>query len=276
MKRTVELENGMKIAVGDEFYTFGAARSLKNLKGLPANRKNRYIDDIKILTKGMSLLRLWNPNNLDIIECIIREITFTMSGKIKLYISIHMCDREIEEYDAVHVEVDELYMYATEAEARAALDKLAPTFSIKLSDIPFKALRRECVICVDDDDDDEFDETTIEDFQKFVTDHAGMISDGYHTFNDLYSHRAVLLANLVNTMPDISWKSRRHEDGSMFDGMFIVGIHLPTGDITYHIKESDRFGSNWELFKCEELKNGPAFDGHTPDDVVRRLRENCK
>ena len=261
MKRTVELENGMKIAVGDEFYTFGAARSLKNLKELPANKKNRYIDDIKILTKGMSLLRLWNPNNLDIIECIIREITFTMSGGIKLYISIHMCDKEIKEYDAVYEEVDELYMYATEAEARNALNKLAPTFSIKLSDIPFKALS---------------DETSIEDFQKFVTDHTGMISDGYHTFNDLYSHRVALLANLVNAMPDISWKSRQHEDGSMFDGMFIVGMHLPTGDITYHIEESDRFGSNWELFKCEELKNAPAFDGHTPDDVVKRLRENCK
>lgn len=41
----------------------------------------------------------------------------------------------------------------------------------------------------------------------------GELSDGFHTFNSLYRQRCVLFATLVNLFPDISWKSRKHEDG---------------------------------------------------------------
>ena len=42
---------------------------------------------------------------------------------------------------------------------------------------------------------------------------VGELSDGFHTFNSLYQHRCILFATLVNLFPDISWKSRKHEDG---------------------------------------------------------------
>ena len=95
----------------------------------------------------------------------------------------------------------------------------------------------------------------------------GNFSDGYHTFNELYQHRAVLFAVICNTSPDIAWKSLKHGDDTMYDGMFIVGIDTPFGQITYHY-DIDPY---WELFKVKELPNAPTWDGHTPNDVVHRL-----
>lgn len=63
---------------------------------------------------------------------------------------------------------------------------------------------------------------------------TGETSDGYHTFNELYHHRAVLFSVIVKAFPDHAWKSRKHHDGTMYDGMFIVGIETPDGQATYH------------------------------------------
>lgn len=105
---------------------------------------------------------------------------------------------------------------------------------------------------------------------------VGKISDGYHTFDELYDHRTVLYAALCNAYPELSWKSRLHEDGTMYDGMFIAGLNLPNGEISYHIENKDRWGrSNWELFKCREIPRALHFTGYTPDDVVDRLIMHC-
>ena len=99
----------------------------------------------------------------------------------------------------------------------------------------------------------------------------GNISDGYHTFNELYEHRHMLFAYACKDNP-LAWKARKHDDGSMFDGgWFIAGIDLKCGTITYHIPEK-----HWELFDCRELEYAPAWDGHTADDVIVRLRNACK
>lgn len=63
---------------------------------------------------------------------------------------------------------------------------------------------------------------------------TGSTSDGYHTFDELYHHRAVLFSVIVATFPGRSWKSLHHHDGTMYDGMFIVGIDTPAGPATYH------------------------------------------
>ena len=62
----------------------------------------------------------------------------------------------------------------------------------------------------------------------------GNTSDGYHTFNELYHHRAVLFSVIVKIFADRAWKSKLHADGTMYDGMFIVGIETPDGQATYH------------------------------------------
>lgn len=99
------------------------------------------------------------------------------------------------------------------------------------------------------------------------------ISDGYHTFGELYDHRraltAVLAAAAAGTAGD-SWRSKAHhpEDGPMFEGgYFIVGIELPTGTITYHYKLS-----HWDDFAAvPEREHAPKWDGAAPSETVDRL-----
>lgn len=96
---------------------------------------------------------------------------------------------------------------------------------------------------------------------------TGDTSDGYHTFNELYHHRAVLFSVICNEHHDIAWKSKKHHDGTMYDGMFIVGIDTPEGQATYHY-DIDPY---WNLFRVKELELAPEWDGHTPGEAIRRI-----
>jgi hypothetical protein len=100
----------------------------------------------------------------------------------------------------------------------------------------------------------------------------GEVSDGYHTFNELYAHRHALFLNLMKCWPRCSWFSRKHEDGSEMAGWFIAGIHLPTGAISYHLPESFWEKAVWTGAK--ELELGENWDGPTSADVVSRLHLN--
>lgn len=97
--------------------------------------------------------------------------------------------------------------------------------------------------------------------------------DGYHTFDELYDHRIALFIALSNTLQkyhdkQIVWKSKKHHDGTMFDGWFIAGIYTAKGkQISYHLPIKD-----WSKLECPEFENAPEWDGHTPSDVVERLR----
>ena len=93
------------------------------------------------------------------------------------------------------------------------------------------------------------------------------ISDGYHTFADLYEQRLILSAALAKNNP-YAWKSKRHEDGSVpfGGGWFIMGFDTAEGCYTYHYELKD-----WDLFQCKELDRGKPWDGHTSKDVRRLL-----
>ena len=84
---------------------------------------------------------------------------------------------------------------------------------------------------------------------------TGEISDGYHTFNDLYEFRKLYNALLFNEWAKNKtievYKSKRHFDGEeCFDGgWFIVVAMLPTGQISNHYKLED-----WDLFKIPEYE----------------------
>lgn len=96
---------------------------------------------------------------------------------------------------------------------------------------------------------------------------TGDTSDGYHTFNELYHHRAILFSVICNERPEVAWKSKRHHDGTMYDGMFIVGIDTPEGQATYHY-DIDPY---WDMFHVKELELAPEWDGHTPGEAIRRI-----
>ena len=100
---------------------------------------------------------------------------------------------------------------------------------------------------------------------------SGSTSDGYHTFDELYHHRTILFASLVNLVTDINpkltWKSWKHEDGTMYDGMFIAGLITQEGQVTYHCESI-----YWDMFLCDEIPNSLKWDGHTPQIAVNRLQ----
>jgi len=102
----------------------------------------------------------------------------------------------------------------------------------------------------------------------------GDYSDGYHTFNELYEFRKAYNIALFNEFAlqnkyDVH-KSVRHHDGEVCFGgnWFIVVAILPSGQISNHYEMKD-----WYLFNIPiENKAKYEFDGHTPTDVVNRLK----
>jgi len=94
------------------------------------------------------------------------------------------------------------------------------------------------------------------------------VSDGFHTFRQLYYQRMMLFATIVKQNKGRAWKSLRHEDGELCfgGGWFIVGIDTPEGSYTYHYEDN-----YFSLFDCKELERGKHWDGHTEKDVTRLL-----
>ncbi len=92
----------------------------------------------------------------------------------------------------------------------------------------------------------------------------GKISDGYHTFDELYYHRMILFSIICNQNSAFSWKSKLHCDGSMYPGYFIAGITTPEGEYTYHYEMK-----YWDRFNVREIESAPEWDGHQPGDIGR-------
>jgi len=116
---------------------------------------------------------------------------------------------------------------------------------------------------------------------------TSLISDGFHTFGDLYEHRIELFITLCRHRamicrqakePELSyhnsvwipWKTKLHSDGSSFDGWFVLGIGQEQGtQITYHLPMN-----KWdECYFAAELEKAPPFDGHSSQDVLERLKQ---
>lgn len=120
--------------------------------------------------------------------------------------------------------------------------------------------------------------------KRLTAETVGQLSDGYHTFDELYDHRATLYialceqlhqkmdgmnADYVYDRQDI-WRCKKHSDGSIMEGWFLLGINQAKGkQITYHLPDS-----RWN--DCDfatTLANAPEFDGHAATDVLTRLKE---
>lgn len=105
------------------------------------------------------------------------------------------------------------------------------------------------------------------------------ISDGYHTFDELYMHRHTLFASVGKLIAQTGkyngvlpvWRSEQHADGSMFTGYFIAGIGLTPGNMaTYHIPLDW-----WDRFSyANTLEKAPEWDGHTSHDTLKWFHKN--
>lgn len=120
---------------------------------------------------------------------------------------------------------------------------------------------------------------------EYTEEHKAIsVSDGYHTMDELYEHRMALNVALFRYMHGIElqfnplykqepWvcKSKLHNDGTMFEGYFIVACRFDEvaaiGQISYHYKLE-----HWDKFRIPEVERVPwEYDGHTPQDTITRL-----
>lgn len=100
------------------------------------------------------------------------------------------------------------------------------------------------------------------------------VSDGYHTFGELYEHRCrlfILLLMLYSRMvvtdgTSAAWKWRRNDKGEEWPGWFIGGLNTPYGQITYHLP--DKY---WDELPIPEGERNTDYDGHMAGDVLDRL-----
>ena len=115
-----------------------------------------------------------------------------------------------------------------------------------------------------------------------TAEHDIEIRDEYHSMHELYQHRMALNIALFNFMYRLDkqmngdyeagmedhhvMKSKLHNDGTMFEGYFIVMAVTTVGQISYHYKLK-----HWDKFQIPEVERTPAWDGHTSLDVLERL-----
>ena len=97
---------------------------------------------------------------------------------------------------------------------------------------------------------------------------TNQISDGFHTFGELYEHRIALFITLCRKIKKDVWRSRTHSDGNILEGWFLLGIGYAAGEqITYHLPLA-----KWqETDFAETLDKAPDYDGHKSADVLKRL-----
>jgi len=114
------------------------------------------------------------------------------------------------------------------------------------------------------------------DFYNMLTQFEAVdrLNEQEETIQELYDFRLIYNALLFNEWAKHDtievYKSKKHSDGELcFDGeWFVVVAILPDGQITnhYHIKY-------WDYFQIKEYPQvKDEFDGHTPIDVLNRLK----
>ena len=106
--------------------------------------------------------------------------------------------------------------------------------------------------------------------EKWMGD-TGSISDGYHTFDELYDHRSRLFLRLCWSMGEGAKIFMKNSDGSVYEGMFGLSLETLNGQVSYHLDnkylEEARKIPNIEVYeRCD------WYDGHTSGDVLARLK----
>ena len=90
----------------------------------------------------------------------------------------------------------------------------------------------------------------------------GNLSDGYHTFDELYQHRNCLfIALCLMRRDDVVWKPH-------YDGWPVVFLKTKLGQISYHVPAAEFQAVLEHNFQRDDSYE---WDGHTVDEALRRL-----
>ncbi len=110
-----------------------------------------------------------------------------------------------------------------------------------------------------------------------MSEDLGHLSDGYHTFNELYEMRHALwiaLCRAIEADPsrchsEHVWRCKLNSDGTAYPGWFLLAITEESGQqLSFHLPLS-----KWDECDFAHTYEEPqSFDGHTSADVLERLR----
>lgn len=124
----------------------------------------------------------------------------------------------------------------------------------------------------------QFDVDGLNEFER------SKISDGSHTFDELYRHRCSLFSILINNLAAVGananvygfFKTKVHSDGTKLDDWFLCGIYRKDHkdgnngfyeQITYHLPNSYWNKVNVIAFDIAPIE----FDGHNSNKTIERL-----
>lgn len=96
-----------------------------------------------------------------------------------------------------------------------------------------------------------------------MSDPRQQISDGYHTFEELYEHRVLLFLNLVleSKLP-AAWRPH-------YEGWPVLFLETPAGQISYHFQEKYIPLIEHQVSRVDDY----VWDGHTSQDVLERMKK---
>jgi hypothetical protein len=122
---------------------------------------------------------------------------------------------------------------------------------------------------------------------KDITGSAGAISDGYHTFDELYEHRCTVQLckahhyiwhsehwdndSKTSDVESPVYRTKVHSDGTIWPGWFLLVLDYGNKpkQISYHLPECMWHDCDF----ARKMERAPYFDGHTSADVLKRLAE---
>jgi len=98
----------------------------------------------------------------------------------------------------------------------------------------------------------------------------GDLSDGYHTFTELYAHRIILWINLC--LATAGNRNSSYFVQEHFEGWDLLVMYNSNGDqMSYHVPMSNRYLYDKRIKKMNSDQH--EFDGHTSSDVIKRLTD---
>lgn len=92
------------------------------------------------------------------------------------------------------------------------------------------------------------------------------MSDGYHTFDELYEHRCLLFLNICMDKPEKCVFKKDYET------WFCLYYESPFGQISYHLP--DKY---LEVVRAQiRQDDNYEFDGHSSKEVIGRLTSTAR